>query len=124
MQTTEDAGLIVFGGVEVGNDHIIRIREGNMAGWAAWPLAFALTRDLAAISTFDTEDMAGYGRWSTTATAGRSAKLRGSPASGDNGVVIELLATLQHIATKCMLHRGEDRSCLGWCRVRFGDGEG
>ena len=59
MQATEDAGLVVFGGVEVGNDNIIRIRKGNMARRAAWSLSFALARELAAIRAIDAEDMAG-----------------------------------------------------------------
>jgi len=59
VQATEDAGLVVFGGVEVGDDHIIGIRKGNMASRAAGSLSFALARELAAIGAVDTEDMAG-----------------------------------------------------------------
>jgi hypothetical protein len=61
MQAAENAGLVVFGRVQARDNHIIGIREGNMASRAAWPSAFALARELAAIGAVDAEDMAGDG---------------------------------------------------------------
>jgi hypothetical protein len=43
MQAAENASLVIFGWIEVRDDNIIGIREGDMAGRAAWSLTFALT---------------------------------------------------------------------------------
>ena len=61
MQAAENAGLVVFGRVQVRDNHIIGIRERNMASRATWSLAFALARKLAAVGAVDAEDMAGDG---------------------------------------------------------------
>jgi hypothetical protein len=58
VQAAENAGLVVFGWVEVGNDHIVGIREGDMAGRTAGSLAFALTGELATVGAVNAEDMA------------------------------------------------------------------
>jgi len=58
MQTAENTGLVVFGWVEVRDDHIIGIREGNMAGRATGSLTFTLTGELATIGAVNAEDVA------------------------------------------------------------------
>ena len=57
MQAAENAGLVVFGWIEVRDDHIIGIDKSNVAGRAAWSLAFTLTGELATIGAVDAEDM-------------------------------------------------------------------
>lgn len=86
MQATENTGLVVFGRIEVRHYHIIGICEGNMAGRTAWPLTVALARELAAIRALDAEDMAGM--MVSRSKNEMSRRLRGSPASCDNSVVI------------------------------------
>jgi hypothetical protein len=58
VQAAENAGLVVFGWVEVGDDHIVRVREGDMAGRAVGSLAFALTGELPTVGAVNAEDMA------------------------------------------------------------------
>jgi hypothetical protein len=61
MQAAKNASLVVFGRVQVRDNHIIGIRERNMASRATWSLAFALARELVAVRAVDAEDMAGDG---------------------------------------------------------------
>jgi hypothetical protein len=113
MQATENTGLVVFGRVEVRDYHIIGICEGNMTGRTTWSLTFALTRELAAIRAIDAEDVAEM--MVSRSKNETFRKLRGSPASCDNSVVVELLAAFQHVAAQCMLHRNPGGSKHNAC---------
>jgi hypothetical protein len=57
-QTAEDAGLVVVGRVEVGDNDIVRVREVDVAGRADRTQAVTLAGKLASIGTFNAEDVA------------------------------------------------------------------
>jgi hypothetical protein len=57
-QAAENTGLVVFGRVQIRNDHIIWIGEVHIAGRADGSLSFTLTRELASIGAVNAEDMA------------------------------------------------------------------
>jgi hypothetical protein len=56
-QTAEDAGLVVFGGVEVRDNDVVWVREMDIASRADRTQAVALTGQLAFIGAFDAEDV-------------------------------------------------------------------
>jgi len=63
MQAAENTGLVVFGWIEVRDDHIIGIDKSNVAGRATWSLAFTLTGELATIGAVDAEDVTKMISW-------------------------------------------------------------
>jgi hypothetical protein len=56
-QAAENTGLVVFGRVQIRNDHIIWIGEVHIAGRADGSLSFALTGELTSIGAVNAEDM-------------------------------------------------------------------
>lgn len=57
-QTAENAGLVIFGGVEVGDNDIVGVGKVGIAGRADSTHTITLAGKLTSVGAFDTEDMA------------------------------------------------------------------
>lgn len=63
-QSAENAGFVVFGGIQDRNDGIIRVRELRVAGRTDGTLPFSNTSKAGMIRAINAEDMAREIRWS------------------------------------------------------------